>query len=185
MNTRLRKMIIGALLIALAIVIPIQFGFLKIYLPPFSATLASHVPLLIAMFISPRIAAAVGAGSTVGFFMAGMPGDVVARAATHIIVGYVAGKIIQKDKNYKKAIIMTAPLHGILEALVVIPFGFSAYQILVGIALGATIHHCVDGAIAASLAQAIAKVNRKELYSFFSGSKEVNEKIDIQGEVVG
>ena len=174
MNTRLRKMIIGALLIALAIIIPIQFGFLKVIIGPFSATLASHVPLFIAMLISPRIAAAVGGGSTIGFLMAGMPLPVVARAATHIIVGFIGGKVIEKDKNFTKASIITAPIHGILEALVCIPFGFTAYEILVVVLVGAILHHGVDAIISGLLAKSVATVNKKEMYTFFN-SNNINE----------
>lgn len=167
MNTRLKKLILGALLIALAIIIPTQFGFLKIIIPPFTATLASHVPLLIAILISPKIAAAVGGGSTLGFLLSGSPMHVVARAATHIVIGYVAGKIVEKDQNYTKAIIITAPLHGILEALVVIPFGWSFGNILLAVLIGATLHHCVDGFIAGSLGKAIAKGTQKDFYNLF------------------
>lgn len=172
MNNRLRKLIIGALLIALAIIIPIQFGFLKVYIGPFTATLASHVPLFIAMLISPKIAAAVGGGSTVGFLMAGMPQHVVARAATHIIVGYVGGKIIQKEKNFVKASFITAPIHGLAEALVCIPFGFTAYEVLIVVLVGTVLHHIIDAMISASLAESIAKINKKEIYVFFNANQQ-------------
>ncbi|MEG0371293.1 MAG: ECF transporter S component, partial [Clostridium sp.] len=40
---KIRKMVITALLMSLAIIIPVAFGgFLRIVIPPFSATLASH-----------------------------------------------------------------------------------------------------------------------------------------------
>ena len=184
MNTKLKNMVMGALLIALAIIIPIQFGFLKVIIGPFSATLVAHVPLFIAMLISPKIAAAVGGGSTIGFLMAGMPMPVVARAATHIIVGYVGALIVQKKKSFTMALAITAPLHGILEALVCIPFGFTAYEILVVLLVGAILHHSVDSVISVVLAKSIAKVNNKEMYAFFSGNKEedsndLNKTVEI------
>ena len=42
MNNRVKKMVLAGLLVSLAIIIPVQFGFLKIVLGPFSATLCSH-----------------------------------------------------------------------------------------------------------------------------------------------
>jgi niacin transporter len=53
------------LLTALAIVLPLTMP--KIYIPPFSATLASHVPLFIAALISPFTGAAAVVGATIGF----------------------------------------------------------------------------------------------------------------------
>ena len=67
MNNRIKEMTYAGLLTALAIIIPIQFGFLKIYIPPFSATLTAHVPMMLSMFISPFAAIVVGIGSTLGF----------------------------------------------------------------------------------------------------------------------
>lgn len=55
------ELLYGAILAALAILIPTAFGgWLQVYIPPFSATLGSHVPTMLAMFISPRVAALVG-----------------------------------------------------------------------------------------------------------------------------
>jgi niacin transporter len=130
MNNKIRQMVYAGLLTAMAMIIPIQFGFLRIVIPPFTATLAAHVPMMLAMLISPPVAAVVGIGSTIGFLITGMPATVVARAATHIVVGYIGAKIIMKNQSYIKAAIITAPIHGILEAIVVIPFiGFNLYQL--------------------------------------------------------
>ena len=61
MNIKVRQMVYAGLLIALAIIIPIQFGFLRIVIPPFTATLAAHVPMMLAMLISPFVAIAAHA----------------------------------------------------------------------------------------------------------------------------
>ncbi|GAB6169597.1 membrane protein [Clostridium carnis] len=164
---KVRKMVFAALLTALAIIIPTQFGFLKIAIGPFTATLASQVPMFLAMLISPAVAIAVGVGSTFGFFIT-TPLVVAARASMHIIVGFVGAKIIQRDKNLKKAIFLTAPLHGILEGLIVIPFGFSVYEFIVVVAVGTILHHFVDGAIAYSLGNAVAKTRSKNIYEVFN-----------------
>ena len=164
---KIRKMMFAAVLIAISIIIPTQFGFLKIIIGPFTATIASHVPMFLAMLISPEVAIAVGLGSALGFFITS-PLVIAARAAMHVVVGYVGALIIKKDKNLKKAIAITAPIHGILEGLAVIPFGFSVYQFVVVVAVGTMIHHFVDGAISYALANALAKARRKNLYDVFT-----------------
>ena len=64
--------------------------------------------------------------------------------------------------------IITAPIHGILEGLMVIPFGYSFYQIIIVVALGTILHHFVDGSISYALATALAKARRTEVYDVFS-----------------
>jgi len=164
---KIRKMVFAAVLTAIAIIIPTQFGFLKITIGPFTATIASHVPMFLAMLISPSVAIFVGLGSALGFFIT-TPLVVAARAAMHIVVGFVGALIINKDKDFKKAILFTAPIHGILEGLIVIPFGFSAYQFVLVVVVGTIIHHLVDGAISYALANALAKARRKNLYEVFT-----------------
>ena len=168
MNNKIRQMVYAGLLTALAIIIPIQFGFLKIIIPPFTATLAAHVPMMLAMLISPVVAIVVGIGSTIGFVLSGTPAPVVARAATHIVVGYIGARIIMKNQSYIKAVAITAPIHGLLEMLVVIPFiGFNVYQLLIVTAIGTILHHCVDSVIAYSIVKAVAKARKKNIYNVF------------------
>lgn len=175
MNNKIKQMVYAGLLTALAIIIPIQFGFLRIVIPPyFTATLAAHVPMMLSMLISPFVAAVVGIGSTIGFLIAGTPAPVVARAATHIVVGYVGAMIIMKNKSYVKAIAITAPIHGILEALVTIPFvGFSVavYPALIVTVVGAILHHSADSIIAYAIVKAMAKARKKNIYNVFGEFK--------------
>ena len=169
MNNRVKKIVLAGLLVALAIIIPVQFGFLKIVLGPFSATLCSHVPMFLSMLISPVVSIVVGIGSGIGFFITGLPPYIAARALMHAPVGFIGAKIVQKEKNFKKAMLITAPLHGILEALIVIPFGFNLYEMLVVVvALGTIIHHAMDAVISFVLCKAMAKAQRKDLYSAFN-----------------
>lgn len=168
MNNRVKKMVLAGLLVSLAIIIPIQFGLLKIVLGPFSATLCSHVPMFLSMLISPVVAIVVGIGSGIGFFITGLPPYIAARALMHAPVGFIGAKVVQKEKNFKKAMLITAPLHGILEALIVIPFGFNLYEMLVVVALGTIIHHAMDAVISFVLCKAMAKAQRKDLYSAFN-----------------
>lgn len=169
MNNKIRQMVYASLLTALAIIIPIQFGFLKVYIPPFSATLASHVPMFIAMLISPMVAVVTGIGSSLGFLIAGMPIAIVFRAATHIVVGYVGAKYIQRNKSYLKMSLFTSIIHGALEALVVIPFiGFDIYQLVIVTGVGAVLHHLVDSSIGYALISTMAKSRHKDIYTLFN-----------------
>lgn len=173
MNNKIRQMVYAGLLTALAIMIPIQFGFLRIFIPPaFSVTIAAHVPLMLSMLISPFVAVVVGIGSTIGFLISGMPAPVVARAATHIIVGYIGAKIIIRNKSYITAIIITAPIHGLLEMLVVIPIlGIQFNRVLLITAVVYILHHCVDSLIAYSIIKAVAKARNRDIYNVFGDFK--------------
>lgn len=66
------SMVVSALLCAIGTVIPI-ISPLKITLEPASFTLASHVAIFIAMFISPATALFVAVGTTAGFFWPDSP----------------------------------------------------------------------------------------------------------------
>jgi niacin transporter len=88
------KLSVSGLLIAVGIIIP-MFSPLKILLEPASFTLASHVAIFIAMFISPGMAASVAVGTTLGFYFGAFPIVVVLRAATHVVFA-VAGAMYLK-----------------------------------------------------------------------------------------
>jgi niacin transporter len=162
MKTDIRKMTYAGLLTALAIIIPINFGFLKIQIPPFTATLAAHVPLFISMLLGPWVAVAVGLGSALGFLITS-PAVVASRAFMHVFVGLAGALLIKKKVPMTKVIFLTAPIHGALEALAVIPFGFTVYKILVVIGVGTILHHLVDGAIALVLIKALSKATNLNL----------------------
>lgn len=167
MNNRVRKMVLAGLLTAIAIIIPIQFGFLRVILGPFTATVGSHIPMMISMLISPMVALVVGIGSAIGFWITTSP-VIALRALMHAPVGFIGAKIVAKDKSFKKALIITAPIHGILEAIIVMFFGFDLSQALVVVAIGTIIHHGVDSVISYVLGTSMAKARRKDLYSAFN-----------------
>lgn len=145
MNTK--DLMLGAMLTALSLLIPIAFGgFLRVYIPPFSATLASHLPLMLAMTVSPLVAAMVGFGSALGFFMTLGP-VIGARALVHIPVGFIGGKVYGKSGSLGRALLITAPLHALGEALIVIPFGFDLYTAFVVVGIGTLLHHGADSLI--------------------------------------
>lgn len=79
------RLAMTALLVAIGILIP-AISPVKIPLGPAgSFTLASHVAIFLAMFLSPAPAAAVALGTTVGFLLSGFPFPIVLRALTHVV----------------------------------------------------------------------------------------------------
>lgn len=144
---RARDLVYGALLTALSLIIPLAFGsYLRIYLPPFSATLASHLPVMLAMLVSPAVAVLVGAGSALGFLLVLGP-VIAARAAVHILVGLVGALLIRRGRTFLAALLATAPIHALGEALVVLPFGFTSYQAVIIVGVGTLLHHAADALI--------------------------------------
>src|SRR5574337_1100634 len=89
---RLSMLTTAALLTALAILIPQVMP--KIVIPPASFTLASHVPIMIGMLISPVVAVIVAVGSTIGFLISGLPIEITFRAATHVIFALIGSLLL-------------------------------------------------------------------------------------------
>jgi len=121
MRLTVKELLYAALLTSLALLIPLAFqGWLQVVIPPFSATLASHLPTMLAMTISPWTAALVGVGSSLGFFVT--LGPVVAlRAATHILFGVAGAWLYAKKQRLWPALLVSLPIHALGESLVVLP----------------------------------------------------------------
>ncbi len=147
-----RKIVYGALLTALALIIPISFGgYLRIYVPPFSATLCSHVPVFLSMLLGPLTAFMVGLGSTLGFLMV-FDAVIAARAAVHILVGTVGALLIQQGRlRFETTLFAVLPIHAVGEALIVIPFGFTLHYAGVVVGVGTALHHIMDAVIAITI----------------------------------
>ncbi len=156
-------MVVAALLIAVGILIPMIFTGLpfRIVVGPYSATLMAHVPVIIAMFISPLTAILTAVGTTIGFFFTA-PLVVAVRAASHIAFALVGSYIITHTKaNLVTICVVTALIHAVLEGVVVMIFfatGLSAPQagysteILALITVAGTfLHHIVDYIIACAV----------------------------------
>ena len=62
----LYHLVLAGVLCAIGIIIP-MFSPIKIRIDPMSFTLASHVAVFLAMFISPAVGAAVALGTTLGY----------------------------------------------------------------------------------------------------------------------
>jgi niacin transporter len=152
MAMKSRDLVYGALLTALSILIPVAFGnYLRVYIPPFSATLASHVPVMLAMLVSPTVAVLVGIGSAAGFLVVLGP-IVAARALVHVAVGFVGAYLIQQNRSFATALLITAPIHALGEVLVVLPLGFATYDAWILVGVGTLLHHGADAVISLAIA---------------------------------
>lgn len=158
-----------ALLIAVGTVIPLFMP--KVIIGPMSFTLASHVAIMIALFLSPAVAVAVALGTTLGFFLAGFPFVVVMRALTHVIWAYLGSKYAQKHPNMFKSSRKTwlfnfaiAVIHTVGEMIIVIPFYYAGmdiqtflYMIVGLVGIGTMVHSSVDFFITTVVWKVLAK----------------------------
>jgi len=147
-----KEMAIAAVLAALAILIP--YFSITLPIPPFTATFASHVAVIIAMFVSPWVAMLAAIGSAVGFWLKGLGPDVFARAMTHVIFAvsgaYMIKYLVKKTYHIVFVAAITGILHALAEAIIVLPFG-GKYTLAVAfgiVGVGTLIHHCIDFVIA-------------------------------------
>jgi len=155
-----------ALLCAIGILIPMVMP-IRLVIEPMSFTLAAHVAIFIAMFISPSTAIAVTLGTTAGFFLGGFPIVIVARAASHIFFAALGALYIKKNRHIMHRgfsllifSFFVAIVHAVAEVISVIPFyfagglpqGFYARGFIMGVmvlvGVGTIVHSMVDFAIA-------------------------------------
>ena len=167
-NIRTKDIVLTALLIAIGIIIPVYFSFLRVTLPPaFTATIMAHVPIFIAMFISPWAALFTAIGTTLGFLFT-TPPVVAIRAASHVVFALVGAWMIRKRHNLVVIGVVTALLHALFESLVVYLFlvlGFmpaaegttilEASFYVTGV--GTLIHDIIDYVIACGVGFALVK----------------------------
>ncbi len=167
-NNKVYKITISALLCAIGILIPMVSPF-KIIIEPASFTLASHVAIIIAMFISPGVAASVALITSFGFLLGGFPITVVLRALSHIIFAYLGAIYLQKHKtqftsmmNTVLFISMIGVVHAIMEVIFVLPFYVGGnndiiYSLFVLVGVGTFIHSCIDFIIAIGIFKILLK----------------------------
>lgn len=176
-----KRLTISALLIAMGIIIPMVMP--RITIGPASFTLASHVPVFIAMFISPVVAIAVSLGTVFGFFLSATP-IIALRALSHLIFAVIGAVILQKhpeiliNKEGKFTLLNgklqlfnvgIGVIHSAAELVVVSVFytmgnlpgtyytaGFM-YSIFLLMGVGGLIHSLVDFSIAYFLASTLSK----------------------------
>ncbi|MGO1919435.1 MAG: hypothetical protein ACTH1V_06340, partial [Alkalibacterium gilvum] len=71
----------------------------RVVLPPASFTLASHVPIFFALFLSPKIAVLVSLGSATGFLLAGLPIVITLRALSHVVFVLLGGVYLRHRRQ--------------------------------------------------------------------------------------
>lgn len=178
-TAQIQKITASALLIAVGIVIPMFFP--KVSIPPASFTLASHVPVFLAMFISPAVAAAVALGTTLGFTLSGLPLIIALRAATHLVFALVGAFYLKRFSQTLASLpksqvfsFFIALLHAAGEVVVVTLFYFggsvegnyvTSVVLLVGV--GTVVHSMVDFAISLVIMRALSQ--QKNLRAMFAG----------------
>lgn len=180
----------AALLIALGIMIPMVMP-IKIVLGPASYTLASHVPVFLAMFVSPTVAVLVALGTAFGFFLT-TPFIIAIRALSHVIFAFIGGWYLSKKPNIisspKKMVafnVIIGLIHAICETLVVTVFFMNGklstetytsgffMSVIVFVGVGGLIHSLVDFTIAFSIAE---KIGTKFKLPVYLAAKQIKVK---------
>lgn len=195
-----KHLTIAALLVAMGIIIPMVMP--RITIGPASFTLASHVPLFIAMFFSPWMAIAVGLGTGFGFFLSATP-IIALRALSHILFAVIGALFLQKyptivlSKNkfvlfnghFQLFNFVIGLIHSAAELAVVsvfytmgnMPETYYAqgyiYSIFLLMGIGGLIHSLIDYNIAYFVANALSK--QFDIPVFSQAKKLEKEKTDI------
>lgn len=163
-----KDMVISALLIAVGILIPMIFTGLpfRIVVGPYSATLMAHVPVILAMFISPQVAVFTAVGTTLGFFFTA-PLIIAVRAASHIFFAIMGALFIKRGMRAIPLCLTTGAVHSLIEGLVVLIFylgafaapanGYSVFAMVLITIFGTLAHHCVDFIIAYIVGKALGR----------------------------
>lgn len=192
-DTKLQTMVVAALLCAIGIVIPMFAP--KIVLGPVSFTLASHVSIFIAMFISPPVALAVSIGTTIGFLFAGFPIVIVLRALTHIVFAMTGALILKAKPNILTTLsgsaffgLFLSVIHAVCEVIVVTLFFFgnqmptNYYEngyfmsVIALLGFGTIVHSMIDFAIAVFVWKPLTKV----VHIPYNAKVRVIEKAAVQ-----
>lgn len=183
-NTSVKQLTFTGILVALGILIPMIMP-IKVVLGPASYTLASHVPIFLAMFISPGVAVAVALGTAFGFFLT-LPAIIALRALSHVIFAFIGAVILQKRPgiitSVGKSQLFNAGIgiiHAMAEFLVVLLFfppgnSTAFWTLFLAIAFGGYIHSMVDFSIAYFLAVRLSK--KFDFPVFTAGLKIKKEK---------
>lgn len=168
-----QRMTASALLIALGIVIPMFMPGFR--LEPASFTLMSHVPVFVAMMISPGTAAMVAIGTTIGFFFSATP-IIALRAASHLVFALLGAFYLQKHPEIFTSLprihlfsLFIALIHSACELVVVTAFYFGGsmgpgfYEagfvrsVLLIMGIGSVVHSVVDFEVALVVQRVLSK----------------------------
>lgn len=160
-SNKIKTLTTTALLCAIGILIPMIMP-IKVIIEPASFTLASHVAVMIAMFISPSVGISVALVTSFGFLLGGFPPVVVLRALSHVIFIALGAFILKKYPNTLQSMktmipfaLLISVVHGICEVIVSSVFYFTGtattnYLVtVIGlVGFGTIIHSLVDFSIA-------------------------------------
>ena len=178
--TKTQKLTLTAVLAAIGMLLP--FSPLRLIIPPgMTITVALHVPIFIAMFISPWSAVSVVLMQTAVFFPLLGPA-VGLRSLSHLIFA-VAGSIYIRKRGIPKTIIGSAAfcmalavIHAIAEILVIAVLFFPSPEVLlyhdayftspithlgIAVGLGTIIHSTIDYMLAMIILGSIPQFRRK------------------------
>ena len=181
MRNKTKKITLTALLTALAIIIPMFMPIKVIQFYPFTATLASHTPLIIAMFVSPLAAAFAALGSAIGFFFT-IDGIVAVRAATHVFFAVAGAMMIRKRMNPVLTILVTMVLHTLADMFTIylaatffhmsyLLKGNSMKLVQLWIGVGTSLHHLLDFFIAFVILKPLTKAGLMDSKLIWGGTK--------------
>jgi niacin transporter len=147
---------------------------IKIIIGPASFTLASHVPVMFAMFFSPFTALFVSLGTTVGFALAIPVPTIWLRALTHTLFSVLGALYLKKRPetlgNFNTCLMFNFVLglvHAVAEVAIVAAYYsigmehlemMKLLEFLLLIGLGTVIHSMVDYQIAMVIAQKMQNI---------------------------
>lgn len=169
------SMTLAGLLCAIGIIIPMFAP--KIIIPPASYTLASHVAIFIAMFISPYVAIPVALITTLGFFIGGFPLIIVLRALSHIIFVVIGSFMLKNNKKQLSTTsgtilfgLLMGVIHAVCEVVVVSLFYWGGnvtevyqqkgffFSVILLVGVGTIVHSMIDFGISVLVWEPLQKV---------------------------
>jgi len=160
-HNKVLSMTIAAMLCAIGIMIPMVAP--RFQAGPISFTLASHVSIFIAMFISPLTAISVSLVTTLGFLLTAVPIEIVLRALTHVIFAALGAYILKKNGNILLSVkgttlfaLLIAVVHAVAEVVAISIFYWINGMfsdtffmvVIIGVGLGTIIHSIIDFSLA-------------------------------------
>lgn len=188
-----RQLALSGLLIAMGIMIPMYMP--RFAMGPASFTLASHVPVFIAMFVSPFSAAVVAVGTAFGFFLTATP-IIAFRALSHLVFAVLGAiylqknpKIVLKTSQFMIFNFVIALIHSAVELAVVTVFftvgnmpeayytqGYF-YSIVILMGVGGVIHSLVDYTIAYAVGKSLSRTFDLPIFSKAKGELHADEAL--------
>lgn len=162
-----KQLVTAALLIAMGIIIPMMMP--KIDTGIASYTLGSHVPVMIAMFVSPLVTILVAIGTATSFFLTSTY-IVALRALSHIVFAVIGAFMIQKNraiiqttKDENRFNVFIGIIHVVMESIVVaiiLTLGTASITdffllVFVSIGIGGFIHSFIDFFITAKVVKSL------------------------------